>query len=88
MPTTVPGIAKLRAIVAGFILHVKRPSSNGGSAITSYQYSLNGGSRWYPLAGGSTVLRVTNLVRGHGYRVIVRAVACFDGFGLLFLALR
>ncbi len=69
-----PGIAKLRAIVAGFILHVKRPSSNGGSAITSYQYSLNGGSQWYPLAGGSTVLRVTNLVRGHRYRVIVRAV--------------
>lgn len=68
------GIAKLTAIVGGFVLHVKRPPSNGGSAVTSYQYSLNGGSRWSSLARNTMAIRVVNLVKGHRYRVIVRAL--------------
>jgi subtilase family serine protease len=69
-----PSIAQLTAIVAGFVLHVKRPPSNGGSAVTSYQYSLNGGSRWSSLARGTMAVRVVNLAKGRRYRVIVRAL--------------
>ena len=67
-------IAHLSALVGGFELVVRAPSSNGGSAITSYQYSVNAGSKWTSLARGSTTIRVKNLARGKSYRVIVRAL--------------
>ena len=72
----VPGratIAKLSALVGGLEIVVRAPSSNGGSAITSYQYSVNGGAKWISLAKGSTSIRVRNLVKGKRYRVTVRA---------------
>jgi subtilase family serine protease len=72
----VPGqasIAKLSALVGGFDLVVRAPSSNGGSAITSYQYSTSGGSKWTSFAKGSTSISVTALAKGKTYRVIVRA---------------
>ncbi len=74
---TVPGraaIAKLSALVGGFQIEVRAPTSNGGSAITSYQYSVNGGARWISLARGSTSIRVRNLAKGKRYRVVVRAI--------------
>jgi subtilase family serine protease len=73
----VPGratIAKLSALVGGFELVARAPSSNGGSAITSYQYSVSGGSKWIALARGSTSIRVGNLAKGKTYRVMVRAL--------------
>jgi len=73
----VPGratIAKLSALVGGVEIVVRAPSSNGGSAITSYQYSVNGGARWISLAKGSTSIGVRNLVKGKRYRVAVRAL--------------
>jgi len=51
----VPGratIERLSALVGGFDLVVRAPSSNGGAAITSYQYSVSGGSKWTSLARG------------------------------------
>ncbi len=69
-----PSIAKLTAIVGGFVLRVKAPSNNGGSAITSFQYSVSGGVRWFSLAKRSTSIRVSDLVRGKTYRVSVRAL--------------
>ena len=68
------GIARLTALVGGFVLTVRAPSSNGGSVITSYQYSLSGGARWTSLAKGSTSITVTRLARGRSYRVTVRAL--------------
>jgi len=73
----VPGratIAKLSALVGGLEIVVRAPSSNGGSAITSYQYSVSGGAKWISLAKGSTSIRVRNLVKGKTYRVRVRAL--------------
>lgn len=73
----VPGraaIAKLSPLVGGFELVVRAPSSNGGSAITSYQYSVSGGSKWLALNHGSTSIRVRNLAKGKTYRVTVRAL--------------
>jgi subtilase family serine protease len=73
----VPGrasIAKLSALIGGFDLVVRAPSSNGGSAITSYEYSISGGSRWTALSRGSTSIIVKALAKGKSYRVIVRAL--------------
>lgn len=67
-------IAQLSALVGGFVVVVRAPSSNGGSAITSYQYSVSGGARWIALAKGSTSIRVHHLARGRTYRVVVRAL--------------
>ena len=75
--TKVPGratIATLSALIGGFELTVRAPSSDGGSAITSYQYSVTGGSRWISLARGSTSIKVTHLTKGMTYHVSVRAL--------------
>ena len=74
--TNVPGratIARLSSLVGGLEIVVRAPS-NGGSAITSYQYSLNGGTTWTALAKGTTSIRVGHLVKGKRYRVTVRAI--------------
>jgi subtilase family serine protease len=67
-------IGQLTALVGGFVLSVHAPTSNGGSAITAYQYSVNGGSTWISLAKRSTSIRVSNLAKGKTYRVTVRAL--------------
>lgn len=75
--TTVPGrasIAQLSASVGGFVLSVRAPSYNGGAVVTSYQYSLNGGSKWVPLGGATGSVRVGGLAKGHRYSVVVRAI--------------
>jgi subtilase family serine protease len=72
----VPGrarIAKITALVGGFELFVRAPASNGGSAITSYQYSVSAGAKWISLAKRSSVV-VRNLAKGKTYRVTVRAL--------------
>ncbi len=77
---TAPGrasIAALTPLVGGFQLSVRPPSSNGGSAITMYQYSLSGGSKWLGLAKRATTIKVSNLVKGKSYKVIVRALNAY-----------
>lgn len=69
-----PSIAKLAPIVGGFTLIVKPPSSNGGSAITWYQYSIDGGKTWKALAKGSRSVDVVKLAQGRAYRVYARAI--------------
>jgi hypothetical protein len=73
----VPGratIETLTALIGGFDLVVRAPSSNGGSVITSYQYSLSGGSKWIALSRRATSIKVSNLAEGKTYRVTVRAL--------------
>ena len=51
------------------------PASNGGSAITGYQVSTNGGSRWSSVLPSSpTSFTATGLVNGRSYSIRVRAV--------------
>ena len=73
----VPGraaIARLSPLVGGFDLVVRAPSSNGGSSITAYQYSLDGGATWRSIAKGSTSIKVGHLAKGATYRIAVRAL--------------
>ena len=52
------------------------PTSDGGSAITIYQYSTNNGTSWTTRATGTTAspLVITGLTNGTTYTVRVRAV--------------
>jgi subtilase family serine protease len=77
---TAPGratIAALTPLVGGFQLNVRAPSSNGGSAITSYQYSVTGGSKWQGIAKRAVSIKVSNLAKGKSYKVTVRALNAF-----------
>ncbi|MGB8195516.1 MAG: protease pro-enzyme activation domain-containing protein [Acidimicrobiales bacterium] len=73
----VPGratIARLTALVGGFDLVVRAPTSNGGSVITSYQYSISGGTKWISFPHGATSVAVGALAKHKSYRVVVRAL--------------
>jgi large repetitive protein len=47
---------------------------NGGSAITSYQSSIDGGSSWQNVSGLTSPLVLTELINGTTYSVSLRAV--------------
>jgi subtilase family serine protease len=68
-----PSIARLTALVGGFTLVVKAPSSNGGSAIIAYQYSINNGASWTSFSRVTKSASTTRLAKGHRYSVSVRA---------------
>jgi len=75
--STIPGAPTIRSLVprvGGFTLVVRAPASNGGSAITAYQYSINGGATWAAFKRGSATIVVTTLAKRHAYRVYVRAL--------------
>jgi len=65
-----PTISKLKALVGGFSLTVTPPSSG---SITSYQYSINGGTTWVSFTSKGTV-SVSKLAKSKLYSVIVRAI--------------
>ena len=49
-------------------------AANGGSAITAYQYSVDGGSHWTSIGGLGDSFGITGLTNGTHYTVLVRAV--------------
>lgn len=77
-PYTVPGAPVITQIdVNGndATLAYAAPVSNGGQAITSYEYSIDSGSSWVS-TNSATVLsvQISNLVENQDYQVGVRAV--------------
>ena len=50
------------------------PAADGGSPITSYQASLDGGTNWYTCVGTAGVCPLGSLARGRTYSVVLRAV--------------
>jgi subtilase family serine protease len=68
-----PTVRTLVALAAGFRLVVSLPSSNGGSAITLYQYSINGGKTWFNISPSTRTVTVNRLAKSRTYVVIVRA---------------
>ena len=57
-------------------LNYTAPSSDGGSAITKYQYSVNAGSTWADVSSGGTSspATVSGLTAGTAYTFLLRAV--------------
>ena len=54
------------------------PSSNGGSAITGYEYQLDGGA-WLSASASSSPLTINGLNNGQTYAVQIRAVNAIGG---------
>lgn len=69
-----PSIRALAPLIGGFALRLGAPSSNGGSPITSYQYSITNGATWRAVSRTTLSVNVKNLKKGAAYNVIVRAI--------------
>jgi subtilase family serine protease len=72
-----PSIVTLASRVAGFTLVLRAPTSSGGSAITGYQYSVDGGRAWSALKKGSRSITVAKLAKDRAYSVTARALNAF-----------
>ena len=69
-----PSIRKVAPLVGGFTLTFAAPLSNGGSPITSYQYSITNGATWTKVSKTTLSVNVRNLRKGTAYNVVVRAI--------------
>ncbi|MHB1209551.1 MAG: protease pro-enzyme activation domain-containing protein [Acidimicrobiales bacterium] len=75
--TRAPGRASIASLIAlrgGFHIVVSASVPDGGSAITLYQYSINGGAKWFNISKLTRSATVVNLARGRTYVVSVRAL--------------
>jgi len=72
-----PTIVTLAPLVGGFTLVLRAPTSSGGSAITGYQYSVDGGRAWSALKKGSRSINVATLAKDRAYSVTARALNAF-----------
>ncbi len=71
-----PSIVKVTSAVTSVVVRLGAPKSNGGAAVTSYQYTLNGGPRWMKVSTNlkSLTMRITRLKASTLYRIRVRAL--------------
>ncbi len=74
-PQAVPGAPTISALGVGngSLTLSFTPGFNGGGAISSYQYQLNGGA-WVTANGTSSPITITGLASGTTYSVALRAV--------------
>ncbi|MGA2304552.1 MAG: fibronectin type III domain-containing protein [Acidimicrobiales bacterium] len=74
-PVAVPGAPTITSVQvgAGSASVAFTPGSNGGSAITGYQYSTNGGTNWTPTSTASP-LSLTGLANGANITLELEAV--------------
>ena len=75
--TSVPGAPSTLTAVGGdgqVVLSWDAPASDGGAAITDYEYRINRSGPWIPIGSTDTTYTVTGLVNGTSYVFEVRAV--------------
>ena len=75
---TVPGAPSITSATPGngsALIAFTGPGSDGGAAITNYEYSLDGGSNWVALSPASTTspFTVSGVTNGQTYSVTLRA---------------
>lgn len=78
-PRTTPSAPTISSVTAGnqqLSVAFSAPSSNGGDAITNYEFSTNGGSSFTARNPASTAspIVITGLTNGQAYNVQIRAV--------------
>jgi len=71
---TAPSIVSISTNDGSLSVAFTAPTSNGGSAITSYDYSINGGTTWTRRTGTASPLVITGLTNGVAYNVKIRAI--------------
>ncbi|MGD0882481.1 MAG: putative Ig domain-containing protein [Acidimicrobiales bacterium] len=76
-PIARPGAPTLTAISTGdsFVAVTFTAGSAGGDPITSYQYTLDGGTTWSAASGTASPLTIDGLTDGTSYTVSLRAVS-------------
>jgi titin len=74
--TTTPSAPTISSVTAspGALQVAFDSAANGGSAITAYQYSIDGGSHWISTGGLGGSFGISGLTNGTRYTVLVRAV--------------
>ena len=75
--TSAPGAPRNLMAVGGdgeVVLTWDAPASDGGAAITDYEYRINGRNPWISIGSTETTHTVTGLVNGAAYTFEVRAV--------------
>jgi fibronectin type 3 domain-containing protein len=78
-PRTVPDAPTIASITRGFsqlTIDFVEPNNNGGSIVTNYQFSINGGSTWNvrsPVSTASPII-ISGLINGTNYDIKIRAV--------------
>jgi titin len=80
-PLAAPSAPNLTGLTAGSLFlqaSFTAPSSTGGSAISGYQYQLDGGE-WRNVAGTTSPLTIPGLTNGRTYSVAIRAVNAVGG---------
>ena len=80
--TSVPGAPTNLTAVGGdgqAVLSWDAPASDGGAAITDYEYRINRSGPWIPIGSTDTTHTVTGLVNGTVYVFEVRAVNAAGG---------
>lgn len=82
--STTPGAPTITSITRGTgtaTINFTAPTSNGGQAITNYQYSIDGGTNWLTLspADTTTPLVISGLNDATAYPIIIRAVNSIGG---------
>ena len=75
--TSAPGAPRNLTVVGGngeVVLSWDAPASDGGAAITDYEYRINRSGPWIPIGSTDTTYTVTGLDNGTEYTFQVRAV--------------
>ncbi len=76
-PVSTPGSPSISSIETGdgqLSINFTAPTSDGGSAITNYEYSLDGGTNWIASDATTSPIVVSGLTNGTAYSVKLRAV--------------
>ena len=76
-PRTTPGAPMILSVTPGngqLTVSFGAPSSDGGSPIRDYEYSIDGGASFMPRLSTSTTFVIGSLMNGVSYNVQVRAV--------------
>ena len=78
-PRTIPGAPTVTSVTGGnrtLTVSFVAPADNGGAAVTTYDYSLDGGATWHrrTTGGATSPLVIGGLVNGVEYQVMIRAV--------------
>jgi hypothetical protein len=77
VPATTPGaptISSVTRAASALTVAFTAPASNGGSAITSYEYTINNGASWVTWADMVSPNSIAGLTNGTAYTVKIRAV--------------